>query len=208
MNGSNISEYCARSVSWNSSLFGDGKPFVTVPCSLLVTKLSAMPLVDLDTNGKKRIQSKSSSSLIPIPSAAELWPATPFGVLLIAIPSSWLPVCEVSFVGSDFRSLSKPNIMTLADAHILCNSFAAISRMSKSSFADLLRCWIRQACKSAMKAVAECQHVMAMRKRELPRARMSLRILAVHDAARIAGGKAWGNWPPERFRCRIMMVVR
>ena len=50
-----------------------------------------------------------------------------------------------------------------------------------------------------MKAVPTCQQVIAIKNRELPRAKISRMILAVHDAARMAGDKACGGWPPEHL---------
>lgn len=51
-----------------------------------------------------------------------------------------------------------------------------------------------------MKAVPQYQQVMAIRKRVLPRDRMSLNILAMHDAASIAGGRASGRVLTDRLR--------
>jgi hypothetical protein len=59
-----------------------------------------------------------------------------------------------------------------------------------------------------MKAVPQYQQVMAMRKRAFPRDRISRRTLAIHDAAKMAGGRACGRSGVVLWRCMTMMVVR
>jgi hypothetical protein len=59
-----------------------------------------------------------------------------------------------------------------------------------------------------MKAVPQYQQVIAMRNLAFPRDTMSLNILAMHEAANIAGGRACGRSGVVLCKCITMIVVK